>query len=608
MNKYVIASGGSGSMSVRALVFALVARYLKPGARMEGKIYIRLVDMDQNSDAKQECEDLIENYNQLRKNANKGPGGGLNLPEIVLESWDFTSAVRRCARKNGVQLDAKHPVTLRKLFETQGPGQVMDAHTDQLMKTFFTNAELDEELDKGFYGHPNIGAMVFNYVRDDFLQTAYEKDGQTVKSTFMDGLMQDIREAVQGRKVPLYLYGSLFGGTGASVTPNLIDVMQSIRDDAASVAVGQERENWGVTRLRIGAAMLMPYYKLPRPSEEEARYALRPDSDKFDAQTKEALKYYDEFHVVDKLDSLLLLGVGRDARGVTSEVYARGGAQKQHFHAVLLAAGAAGVRFLCDDSLGRGLLHWRLNFDAAPNGETGVYQTLRLAEMGLAPEEADLQTMFRFSLLVSQYLPSHFLSDVGEDLNTRLNRMQEVAQTCREQCRPAAGDLAAAVPSPSYNVFFKWKAGLTDTQLEVGYKQPIQESAAFCKAFLNFYYDCAVSGHCWDVPGAQTMADRFTDLLNLGKAAHCAGASNLGAAAADETLWDYCTFDCMDPGRRVQAQFVQNTMGYLYDHEKEKLFAPAGDLDKSFSQVFVACYNAASADQTAPAQANRGGK
>lgn len=345
MNKYVIAAGGTGCLSVQSMLFALVARFLQPGARMEGKVYIRVVDMDQKSDARQACVDLLDSYNQLRRNANKGPEGGLNLPEIVLEAWDFTSAVRRSAEKGRVLLEPNQPITLRQLFQTLDQDQAAKEHTDLLMHTFFTDEELKTSLEGGFYGHPNIGAMVFNYVRDDFLQTHYEENGQTVESAFMASLMQDIHDAAHGEKVPLYLYGSLFGGTGASVIPNLIDVLRSIMDDGGPVAAGQERENWGVTRLRLGAAMLMPYYKLPAPQGEEAQNTLRPDSDKFDAQTKEALQYYDEFRVVDKLDSLLLLGVGRNARGVTSEVYARGGIQKQHAHVILLAAGVAGVRF-----------------------------------------------------------------------------------------------------------------------------------------------------------------------------------------------------------------------------------------------------------------------
>lgn len=29
--------------------------------------------------------------------------------------------------------------------------------------------ELDTDLEKGFYGHPNIGAAVFDYVQERFL-------------------------------------------------------------------------------------------------------------------------------------------------------------------------------------------------------------------------------------------------------------------------------------------------------------------------------------------------------------------------------------------------------------------------------------------------------
>ena len=54
MNKYVIASGGTGIMCVRSLIFMLAARYINPQKEMDGKVYIRLVDMDKGSDAKNE--------------------------------------------------------------------------------------------------------------------------------------------------------------------------------------------------------------------------------------------------------------------------------------------------------------------------------------------------------------------------------------------------------------------------------------------------------------------------------------------------------------------------------------------------------------------------
>lgn len=602
MNKYVIASGGSGSMCVRALVFSLISHYLNPEVKMDGTIYIRIVDMDETSDAKKQCEAQIKEYEQLRMHANKGESGGLNLPKIVLEDWSFTSAVYRSAVKNGVQMDSKDPVTLRKLFEKQGAEK--DGHTELLMKTFFTTAEQDEKLDKGFYGHPNIGSMVFNYVREDFLSTASMVDGATVQNEFMAHLMDDLREAGQGEKVPLYLYGSLFGGTGASVTPNLIDVLQSIRDNTAGAAAGNVNQNWGKTRLRIGAAMLMPYFNLPAPSQDEQKYALRPSADKFDAQTKEALKYYDEFKIVDKLDSLLLLGLARTARSVTSEVYARGGEQKQHFHVILLAAGVAGMRFLCDNSLGQGLLHWRLNFEDRPDQNAGHYSTLKLSEMGMAREEQDFENMFRFSLMVGQFLSGRFLQQVGNaPMDKTLNLMQEVIQTCRNQCAPSADDPAAPQPNPSRGFLGGWRANLTTSQLELGYREPIRQSGAFCKSFLNFYYDCAVSGHSWDGPEhSDNFSERFTDMLNLPKAARCVYNNSLGKELQDGTLCEYFNFACKNGERNVSVEFSDNLMGRLYADEMERLFAPKNDLNKSFSQVYVACYNAACAGL------NQGGK
>lgn len=619
MNKYVIASGGTGIMCVRSLIFMLAARYINPQKEMDGKVYIRLVDMDKGSDAKKECVDLIERYERLRRCVNRGADGGMKLPQIVLESWDFTDAVRRCADHNRVRLDPQSPITLRKLFETDG--QPLDAHTDRLMKTFFTAAEMDEELDKGFYGHPNIGAMVFNYVRDDFLQAEIRtvdeatKQDVVIPSAFMTELKNDLRRATAQEKVPLYLYGSLFGGTGASVIPNLIDVLQSIPAEGTAPLNGAPAQPWGTERLRIGAAMLMPYFRLPRASEQEAAHKLRPDSDKFDCQTKEALKYYDEFEIVQKLDSLLLLG--QQQRDVTSEIYARGGKQYQHFHVILLVAAAAGMRFLCDNSLGQGLLQWRLRFDSY-NGVEGGYQTMVLSELGLSPEADDLQTMFRFSLVVSQYMQHHFLDRVGsESLSDRLNRMREVYQTCQQECRPPENDPGAKLPQPKRKLLGGYSAGLSDAQLEDGYQKPIRSAAEFCRAFIRFYFDCAASGYDWSqyhtwnardergnpVPGGKTedhlagMGARFVDLVNLVLADRCIDGELSSREVSEQELAPYFNFACLDSGRHVEVQFPKYTMARLYDDNMKRALDPQNDLGKSLSQIYVACYNAARTNQ-----------
>lgn len=583
MNKYVIVSGGTGSMCVRALIFLLTA--MKAGEGMGfSKLYIRIVDMDKQSDAAKECKMLIKDYNSLRRQTNDGADGGLKLPEIVLDIWDFTDAVKSCAQNMGIEIKDGKISSFKALFMRN---EILSPHDALLMNTFFGEGEQKTDLDKGFYGHPNIGAVVFHYVREHFLDRE--------NSDFMKNLYEDMEQCGDNaeEKVSVFLYGSLFGGTGASVSPNLIDVLRSISNP-------KKAENWGKKRLRIGVTMMMPYFRLPEQEGGKDLNKLRPDTAKFFGQTKEALQYYKEFGIAGKVDSFLVLGQKDLCR--TNEVYARGENQYQHFHVLLLAAAAAGLRFL-EGELEAGVLLWRIPWEAKTEP---AWKTLFANDMGLSKEEARMQEFFRFSVIVSQYMSRRYGNPVrGKDVYDHLNTDPTVYKTCEKTCQK--------IPQAHGFPIKKWNAGLSHEELDEYYINPIKNAVGFCAKFIRFYFECAISGYDWtryhviqnqdgkvrvtSEKADEYMADmtnRMVDLLNLEETDRMVDSELPAEIVRELTLNRYFNFETVNRGRMTDP-FVENTVGKLFEDQSEKVlkeFRGKGTGVK-FSQIYIACYEAA---------------
>ncbi len=578
MNYYAIVSGGTGSMCARALIFLFTA--MKIGVGMGERLYIRVVDMDRGSDAAKKCRDLMGYYRFLQRQANTGGTGGLKLPEIVLENWNFYDTVVKRAQEEGIELGDNRILNLKNLFTYN---KRISAHDALLLQTFFEDAEQEENLEQGFYGHPNIGSVVFQYVRDDFLEHE--------ENVFMRALYEDLEKADAESQVPIYLYGSLFGGTGASVTPNLIDVLGSVSDPKGN---GSWRD-----RMRIGVTMMMPYFSLPYNRQEEAEgKALMPDSTVFFHQTKEALQYYDAFGISEKVESFLLLGQKDLCH--TSEIYARGERQWQHFHIVLLAAAAAGYRFL-EKRLPKGVLLWKI--------ANGQKQTLFASDLGLQNEEDKLQEFFRFSVVVSQYMRHRFNDSVGgENVYERLRRMPEVYATVQTMD-------PAKLPEREWNIFRggfgRWSVALKESELDDHYREPVNGAADFCREFIRFYFDLALSGYDWtryhdqkegEVTDSRrtdrldTAAARMVDLLNIAETDKVTEDMPLPQELVDTLKLNvYFNYTSVS-GEEKKAAFADREAAALYKQEIEKRFEDDYRRNKEsqdFSEIYVACYEAA---------------
>ncbi|WP_176952681.1 tubulin-like doman-containing protein [Belnapia rosea] len=148
----------------------------------------------------------------------------------------------------------------------------------------FSEAERRLTLDEGFRQRPALGA-------------ALTLTGVTPNSAVWRDLLQALQSAGHGEEVRVFLIASIFGGTGASGLPTVARLLRH-----------EIRERGLESRVKLGAALMLPYFAFPAPPPGEGP-SIRPDSTTFLIQARGALEYYQQlFRLEPVFDSVYLLG------------------------------------------------------------------------------------------------------------------------------------------------------------------------------------------------------------------------------------------------------------------------------------------------------------
>lgn len=555
MDKFLITAGGTGAMCARAFIYMAAAGC----ADHNDTYHILLVDKDKQSDAVTACENLLEDYKAMRDQMGQ-KDGTVTFPAVKVHKWNFTDEiVDEYQKQTGKPAAALANLTLHQLLNPN-----FDPMMEQVLSTMYTKEELDTNLEKGFYGHPNIGSPVFDYVQERFLaQQVTKADGTVQNNTFMQALHNKLSKG----KVHVYLMGSLFGGTGATVIPNVVLALRTLCD--------KKGRPYGKTNLILGGSVLMPYFKLPTcpPDSVEALAKVVPVDTKFEGQTRDALSYYHESNLLANMMNLMLLGTSE--LDVTSELFARGGVQTQHFHIVVLLAAAAANRFF-KNQLGNMAI--AVNVPAAdpviPEGEllvwkaladnAGNYRSLTFAELGLTKEAQQLEQFLRFSVVVGYYMRLRF----DEDANGMLN-WNEILGTYKQM---------------------GLKKPLFKQDIDQLYKDPVKRAGRICKGFIQFLYDVALSGYDWSgyhvkaknlcdngyyeyevtdnvvTTAAAGFDTRWVDLASLSDLKDLLEATALEDIISQKTLNSICSFAMVDANRAgsTETKYPQN-IGKTYE-------------------------------------------
>ena len=199
--------------------------------------------------------------------------------------------------------------SISKTFNVE---QYKGSDDDKLLRFLYTDDEVNTEFNMGFYGHTSIGTLI---VKDILIaDTIWKND-------FLSGIADNDFVMVAG---------SIFGGTGASSIPVLLEELAAKRKEV---------------KFQLAALMLTPYFKTLGAIQEKG--VLQPDSSSFHIKAKAALYYYHDEKKFDIVDALYV--IGEPETNFSNEVSSRGSSRQcNKAHPVELFAVGAVIDFIKD--------------------------------------------------------------------------------------------------------------------------------------------------------------------------------------------------------------------------------------------------------------------
>ncbi|GJQ31184.1 MAG: hypothetical protein HBSAPP04_00230 [Ignavibacteriaceae bacterium] len=249
MSNYVISIGGSGSRSVEALVH-MCAAGLGPK-----DLNIIFVDPDKSNGNLTKAQEVLVEYMNTRKML---VDNGIKLGEGDFYYTDFGNTT-----ENHWGIFTKDNNTLEKFINFSTLSEI----EKDFIKTLYSTDELQTQLDEGFRGHPSIGALVMSLV--DFEQEPWKSFWNSVISLSTE------------RSTKVFIFGSIFGGTGAAGLPTIAKIIKGHKDIGLAD---------GKSKVDLGGTLLLPYFTFELP--KQGTKGLFVTVNDFPLAAKAALKFY----------------------------------------------------------------------------------------------------------------------------------------------------------------------------------------------------------------------------------------------------------------------------------------------------------------------------
>ncbi len=385
MKNFCYCIGGTGTRVAEAAAHLCAANLV-------GKedITFIIVDKDDTNGGTERARDVIRKITTLA-NDHADITGALKRSTIVdknaakefckshlsTDSWGFSKALNEICH-----LEKDTVVSLKQSVSVVGGTNEEQKNDAMLLDAFFSTDEQNQETSRGFYGHPSIGALIFKYMIEEGGWYAENVEGD-IAAPIKTHL------AANNDEVRVFIIGSIFGGTGASIFSNLATyIRNSVRGDSE--------------RVKISGALLLPYFSVPAAQKNTDGIATIT-SDDFNEKSQVALYQYGADPNLMRtatnpkgvFDSLYVCG--QDPRHTTARNNENGGPnQKNHIDFVDLSAAKAMTEFFLKgiNDVNQGKIY-EYRFDPSKKG----VETVTLDQL---PKElaVNLKALLLFSGLV----------------------------------------------------------------------------------------------------------------------------------------------------------------------------------------------------------------
>lgn len=302
MGYYAIGIGGTGAKCLESLVHLAAA-----GMIPDERLYVLFVDPDTTNGCLERAVVTLNHYKAFKDDPQLTQSHLLRTKIFSADSniWTpFTDNFTDNAQPRLSDFFDYH--SLRMAGDKT---RVAAAH---LFESLYSEKERETTLNRGFRGHPSIGASVM---------------AQTVRLGEEDPWRTFRSRVSNDTDAKIFLAGSIFGGTGASGFPT---IAQLIRDEL------------GGKNVKMGGALVLPYFTFAAVEDDE----LKAKAEHFLMNTQAALKYYHLWNKTAIYDAIYLLG---DESQIEVEHFLGGSRQRNSPHFIELYAALAAVDFFGRD-------------------------------------------------------------------------------------------------------------------------------------------------------------------------------------------------------------------------------------------------------------------
>ncbi|RZO11602.1 MAG: hypothetical protein EVB08_09410 [Synechococcus sp. MED-G135] len=251
---FAIGVGGTGAKCIEALVHLHGCGLLTDQDGNPARLGVFLVEPDQQSALLLRAQTAINRYGAMRRAV------GRNSNQFArAELRDYGQWSPLTTASGAISLDQVFP---KAVLRTQAPGVAA------LFDCLFPPEEQSADLEVGFRGRPPIGSAVMSRI-------SLDKEAQVGQ---WQQMLSDIQTAAGSGEAPVvHLFGSVFGGTGASGVPTL----------------GQLMKNWlkqqGLNSIQVQASLLLPYFDFEGMADDDT--GVHAESRNFQLNTDAALQY-----------------------------------------------------------------------------------------------------------------------------------------------------------------------------------------------------------------------------------------------------------------------------------------------------------------------------
>ncbi len=243
---FVIAIGGTGMRCLESFV------HLCAIGMFDGKeIHILTLDTDQTNGNKSRVENLIEVYNQVRHG-----GGTDNARDDQFATADTLFSARLHLSHFVTPYNAEEGDTYRKL---RTKGVTEREENDELSQLFYDRATQDFSLKEGYRARTHLGSMLM-YM--GIVDAAAKVNASPSRYAQYAQLKEFIEKMQDGGPCRVFVFGSVFGGTGASSIP----VIPRALCAAADILIPG---NGLRGKMMFGSTLLTNYFTFAESNEQD---------------------------------------------------------------------------------------------------------------------------------------------------------------------------------------------------------------------------------------------------------------------------------------------------------------------------------------------------